>query len=309
MGGEELDLSEMYFARYAYENKAERYLKFHGNNNFGQGGQAHDVMDVIREHGLVTEDAYHGINYDSKIHNHSELSSVLKGFLEGLLKSRRPSQTWPEAYASILDTYLGEAPEKFEHSGTEVTPGQFLAATGIEVDDYIEVTSYSHAPFYEPVVLEVPDNWSHDPYYNIPLDDLMAIIDYSLDNGFTVCWDGDVSEKAFNHTKGIAAVPESVSDELDLSDGPVDEKSIDQEVRQLAFESFQSTDDHLMHIVGTAIDKNGTKYYLTKNSWGEKSNKFGGKLYMSTAYMRLHTVAVMIHVDAVPEDIKGKLGL
>jgi len=309
LGGDALDLSEMYFSRYAYENKAGRYVKFHSNNNFGQGGQAHDVMDVIMEHGLITEEAYHGINYDSDTHNHSELSAVLKGFLDGLLKGRRPSQTWPEAYASILDTYFGEVPETFAHGGKQVTPDQFLSSTGINVEDYVEISSYSHVPFYKPFVLEVPDNWSHDPYYNVPLDDLMKIIDYSLDNGFTVCWDGDVSEKAFSHKAGIAAVPENIDEVIDLSSGPVDEKAIDQETRQEAFESFQSTDDHLMHIVGTAADKNGTKYYLTKNSWGEKSNEFGGKLYMSTAYMRLHTVAFMVHVDAIPSEIKGKLGL
>jgi len=309
LGGDALDLSEMYFARHAYENKAGRYVKFHGNNNFGQGGQAHDVLDVIKESGMATEEAYHGIKYDSKTHNHSELSSVLKGFLDGLLKGRRPSQTWPDAYSTILDIYLGEVPETISFNGEQISPDQFVSSTGFDVSDYIEITSYSHASFYEPFVLEVPDNWSHDPFYNVPLDDLMEIMDYSLDNGFTVCWDGDVSEKAFSHKDGIAAVPEKVMEDLDLSAGPVDEKTIDQEIRQKTFETFESTDDHLMHIVGSAIDKNGTKYYLTKNSWGEKSNEFGGKLYMSTSYVRLQTVAIMVHVDAIPDEIKGKLGL
>ena len=308
-GGDELDLSEMYFARYAYENKAKRYVKFHGNNNFGQGGQAHDVMDVIREHGFVNENEYHGIMYDSKIHNHSELSSVLKGFLDGLLKGRNPSQTWPDAFASIPDTYLGDVPEAVEFTGKRTTPEQFVYTTGFDVADYVEITSYSHASFYEPFVLEVPDNWSHDPYYNVPLDDMIEVMNYALDNGFTVCWDGDCSEKGFSHKAGIAAVPEEAGENLDLSSGPVEEKSIDQENRQIAFESFQSTDDHLMHIVGSATDKNGTKYYLTKNSWGEMSNKFGGKLYMSTSYVRLHTVAIMVHVDAIPQEIREKLGL
>jgi bleomycin hydrolase len=309
LGGDELDLSEMYFARYAYENKAERYVKFHGNNNFGQGGQAHDVLDVVREHGFVNENDYHGIMYDSKIHNHSELSSVLKGFLDGLLKGRNPSQTWPDAYASILDTYLGDVPGAVEFPGKRTTPEQFVYTTGFEVADYVEITSYSHAPFYEPFVLEVPDNWSHDLYYNVPVDDLIAIMDYSLNNGFTVCWDGDCSETGFSHKAGIAAVPEEASEDLDLSSGPVEGKSIDQENRQIAFESFQSTDDHLMHIVGSATDKNGTKYYLTKNSWGENSNKFGGKLYMSTSYVRLNTIAIMVHLDAIPQEIREKLGL
>ena len=309
LGGDALDLSEMYFARYAYENKAGRYVKFHGNNNFGQGGQAHDVLDVIKESGMATEEAYHGIKYDSETHNHSELSSVLQGFLDGLLKGRKPSQTWPDAYATILDTYLGEVPEAVEFAGKRTTPEQFVYTTGFDASDYIEITSYSHAPFYEPFVLEVPDNWSHDPYYNVPLDDLIEIMDYSLDNGYTVCWDGDCSDKGFSHKDGIAAIPEETGESLDLSSGPVNEKTITQSDRQKAFETFESTDDHLMHIVGSANDKNGTKYYLTKNSWGEKSNKFGGKLYMSTSYVRLHTVAVMVHVDAVPDGIKEKLGL
>ena len=222
----------------------------------------------------------------------------MKGFLDGLLKGRNPSSTWPAAYATILDTYLGVVPEKFSFNGDKISPVRFVSSTGFDATDYVEITSYSHASFNEPFVLEVPDNWSHDLYYNL-----------SLDNGFTVCWDGDVSEKGFSHAAGIAAVPEEDSEGLDLSSGPVMEKAITQSVRQNAFESFQSTDDHLMHIVGSATDKNGTKYYLTKNSWGEKSNEFGGKLYMSTSYVRLHTIAIMVHVDAIPGEIKEKLGL
>ena len=309
LGGEPLDLSEMYFARYAYETKAGLYVKFHGHNNFGQGGQAHDVLNVIREHGFVTEDVYHGIKYDSKMHNHSELEAELEGFLGGLLKSRNPSQTWPVAYASVLDAYLGEVPGTFDYQGKQVSPEQLTSSTGFNPDDYIEITSYTHKPFYEPFVLEVPDNWSHDLYYNVPVDEMMAIINYSLDNGFTVDWDGDVSEKGFSHKNGIAAVPAEDSEDFDLTAGPVDEQSVDQEMRQIAFERFQATDDHLMHIVGTAVDKNGTRYYLTKNSWGEKSNSFGGKLYMSTAYVRLNTIALMVHKDAVPSELKAKLGL
>jgi bleomycin hydrolase len=309
LGGDEPDLSEMYFVRYAYENRARQYVMFHGKNNFGQGGQAHDVLNVVKEYGFVTEEAYPGIRYDSKIHNHSELSSVLEGFLDGLLKSRRPSTVWAGAYAKILDTYLGEVPETINYNGDQISPEQFALYTGIDASGYIEITSYSHAPFYEPFVLEVPDNWSHDLYYNLPLDEMMEVMDQALENGFTVCWDGDVSEKGFSHKDGIAAVPEEMSEDPDLSSGPVEEKTVDQEQRQRAFESFNSTDDHLMHITGSAFDKNGTGYYLTKNSWGEESNEFGGKLYMSTSYVRLHTIAIMVHKDAVPDDIKHKLGL
>jgi bleomycin hydrolase len=311
MGKDLLDLSEMYFVRYAYLDKADNYVRLHGNANFGQGGQAHDVINVVKKYGFVPEEVFNGLNYGSEIHDHSELVSVLKGFLDGLVKSRKLTPVWDEAYKSILDTYLGGEVKTFDYKGKSYTPVEFAAKMGFNAEDYIEITSYNHVPFYSEFVLEVPDNWSFDRYWNIPVDELVRIIDYSLDNGYTVCWDGDVSEKGFSHTNGIAIVPDDKGGgETETAQVvPVKEKKITQELRQESFNNYSTTDDHLMHITGTAEDKEGNRFYLTKNSWGTERNTLGGKLYMSVPYVRLNTIAILVHKDAVPKDIKVKLGL
>jgi bleomycin hydrolase len=311
MGKDQLDLSEMYFVRYAYLEKADNYIRLHGTANFGQGGQAHDVMNVVKKWGFVPEDVFTGLNYGSEIHDHSELVSVLKGFLDGLLKARKPTPVWDEAYRSILDTYLGADVKTFEYKGKSYTPQEFAGKMGFNTEDYIELTSYDHIPFYKESVLEIPDNWSFDGYWNVPIDELLRIIDYSIDNGYTVCWDGDVSEEGFSHTNGIAVVPEeNKSDEAAVVQaGPVKEKEIGQKLRKENFDNFSTTDDHLMHLVGTAEAQNDKRFYLTKNSWGTERNKLGGKLYMSVPYVRLHTIAIMVHKDAIPKDIKVKLGI
>jgi len=311
MGKDALDLSEMYFVRYAYLDKADNYLRLHGTANFGQGGQAHDVINVVKKYGFVPEDIYKGLNYGLEIHDHSELESVLKGFLDELIKIKKPSQVWDDAFNAILDTYLGSEVKSFDYKGKSYTPVEFARSMNFNPEDYIELTSYSHAPFYSEFVLEVPDNWSFDRYCNIPVDDLVRVVDNALDNGYTVCWDGDVSEKGFSHTNGIAVVPEEKekSETETAFAAPVREKTVTQELRQENFNNFSTTDDHLMHLIGTAEDQNGSRYYLTKNSWGEERNTLRGKLYMSIPYVRLHTIAILVHKDAIPEDIKLKLGL
>ncbi|KPK87258.1 MAG: aminopeptidase [Bacteroides sp. SM23_62_1] len=311
MGKEPLDLAEMFFVRHAYIKKAENYIRFHGNANFSQGGQAHDVMNAVRLYGVVPQEVYQGLNYGSDIHNHSELSSVLKGFLDGLLKNQVLSPVWEKAYDAILDVYLGDEVISFNYKGRAYTPSEFAISTVLDPDDYLELTSYTHAPFYSTFILEVPDNWSFDKYYNLPLDELIQVIDHALDNGYTVCWDGDVSEKGFSHSNGVAVVPDMTisMEDVPASQYAVKEKIITQELRQESFTNYSTTDDHLMHLVGTATAQNGQRFYLTKNSWGTESNNMGGKLYMSVPYARLHTIAVMVHKDALPEDIKEKLNL
>jgi bleomycin hydrolase len=268
-------------------------------------------MNVVKKYGFVPDQVYPGLNYGSDSHDHSELSSVLKGFLDGLLRSRVLSTVWEKAYDAILDVYLGNEITSFNYKGKSFTPNEFVRSMGFNPKDYIELTSYTHAPFYSSFVLEVPDNWSFDEYYNLPVDELVQVIDYALDNGHTVCWDGDVSEKGFSNTDGVAIVPEQVNIRGDESASPsaVKEKMITQELRQESFENYSTTDDHLMHLIGTAEEQDGERFYLTKNSWGGESNKLGGRLYMSVPYVRLHTIAIMVHKDAVPEEIKKKLKL
>ncbi|MBI9063077.1 MAG: aminopeptidase [Marinilabiliaceae bacterium] len=304
-GGPELDLSEMYFVRFAYPEKARLYTMVHGKGNFSEGGQAHDVMNVLKEHGMATEEAFPGRIDLTKPHNHSELASTQSAILDNYMKQRktRPSQQWTEVLAAVLNIYMGELPETVELEGKDLSPVAFAGEMKINADDYVELTSYSHHPWYSAFSLELPDNWSHDNYYNLPLDELMQVMNHALENGYSFVWDGDVSEKFFQHKKGAAIVPQA--DDAEMK--PQAEKSIDQAIRQEAFLSWNSTDDHLMHITGLSNDQEGTPYYKTKNSWGDKSNAFGGYLYMSESYMRLHTVAIMVHKDALPNAIAKKI--
>lgn len=314
MGLTETDLSEMYFVKHAYLNKADLFVRYHGMANFGQGGQAHDVMNVVREYGFVPETVYPGKNYGSDTHNHGELSAVLRGFLDGLTGGRiRPlSPVWPEAFRKVVETYLGEEPSAFQVEGKTFTPKSYLESTGFDPDQYVEITSYTHHPFYEKINLEVPDNWSGDLYYNLPVEELMEVIDHALMNGYTVAWDGDVSEQGMSHKNGVAILPEKEWDEMSdeerekIFKSPSPEKKVTQEMRQETFNNFLTTDDHLMHIVGISEDRAGNRYYITKNSWGTDSNEDGGFLRMSVPYVKLKTIAIMVHRDAVPENITKK---
>lgn len=309
MGKPEYDLSEMYIVKRAYEEKAKNYIKTHGESNFSQGGQAHDVLNEMVDHGLVPESAFLGRRYESEKHNHRELSTVTKYFLDGVLKARNPTTVWYEAFQAILDTYFGKDPVNFDYNGKNYTPQTFAKELGIDVNDYVEITSYTDMPYYEQSVLVIPDNWNWEKYYNVPLDELMQVMDYSLEQGYTFVWDGDMSDKGFSHKDNVAVVEESGDKEKDYLKNPIEEQHINADFRQKEFNNFNVTDDHLMHITGTVKDQNGTIYYKTKNSWGTESNKFGGYLNMSTEFMRLHTVAIMVHKDAIPKELKKKLNI
>lgn len=311
MGQPELDLSEMFTIRYDYVNKADWYLRMHGNNNFAQGGQAHDVINVIRDHGFVPESVYHGIMYGEERHNHSELTPMLTGIVDIARQKKlgKVSPVWEDAFVAVLETYLGEAPKEFEWEGKSYSPVGFSDAMGFNPDDYIELTSYTHRPYYQPFPLEVPDNWSHDLYYNLPLDELVEVAFNAFEKGYTVCWDGDVSERGnFNHADGYAVIPAEEQEEgVLLKDRK--EMEVCEIKRQEAFDNFQSTDDHLMHLTGVFEDQKGTKYFKTKNSWGAESNDYGGFLFMSETYFRYKTVAIMVHKDAIPDGIAEKIRL
>lgn len=315
MGKGEFDLSEMYFARNAYISKTEQLIRFQGKNNFGQGGQAHDVLDVLRTKGVMPEEVYSGLINGEKMHNHSEMEQFLSLIANNVatpvrgqqgMPPRKPSQRWRDVANSIMDVYLGKVPESFTYKGKEYTPQTFAKELGLNPDDYVELTSFEIFPFYKKGHVPVPDNWSHDHYYNLPLDDIMAVMENAVKNGYTVDWDGDVSEKGFKAKDGYAVVPEEVKDE-DVTK-PEKEKVITDELHLASFNDQTTTDDHLMHITGLAKDQNGTKFWLTKNSWGPVG-KYNGYLYMSDAYTRYKMIAIMVHKDAIPKDIKEKLGL
>lgn len=321
------DLSEMYFARKAYEIKAVNYVRLHGTANFGEGGQAHDVFNVIRKYGMITEAAYSGLANGQTKPAHAELEAVLSAMVGAISKNPagKLSPEWVKAISGVLDVYMGKVPETFgEKNSTAVD-----FAGIINPDDYIEITSYTHQPYYTVFSLEIPDNWSGGMYYNVKPDELIEIMDYSLKQGFTFAWDGDVSDKGFSHQKNVAIVPEvkienitgterSKWDKLSEKERkqqffsfekPVPEKEITTEMRQAAFDNFSATDDHLMHVTGTVTDQNGKRYFKTKNSWAPDSNSNGGYLNISESYMRLNTIAILVHRDVVPKEIRKKLAI
>ena len=326
----EYDLSEMFVVYHTYVDKAKQYARWQGNVNFAGGGAFHDVIEVIREYGIIPDEVYSGKVIGEEGHVHGEMDVVLSGYMEALIKNRNRKLTpvWDEGLKGILDAYLGEVPSEFIYNGKEYTPVSFAAEMGLDMDDYVEIGSYTHHPFYSEFILEVPDNWMMGEIYNVPLGEMMEIIDYSLDNGYTVGWGADVSEKGFSWKNGVAIVPagdledltgtererwEKLSEEerqkmMYSFEKPVPEKVITQELRQEAFDNYQTTDDHGMHITGRAYDQEGNKYYLVKNSWGTDGNDYEGYFYASDAYVAYKTIDVVVHKDGVPKDIRKKLG-
>lgn len=308
ISGKEIDISEMYNVRNTYPVKAENYLMRQGKAQFSEGGLAHDVINSIAKNGLVPQSAYTGLAGDAESHNHAEMVAVLTAMLETYndKPTKELSDQWRDAINAIMDVYLGEAPEKFKFEGKEYTPMSFLKMTGINPQDYVTITSFEHAPFYDDFILNIPDNFSNGSMYNVPLDEMMQIIDAALENGYTVELDCDVSEPTFSARNGVAIIPLDDSKNDEALKTPVEEREINQAYRQQLFENQETTDDHLMHITGTLVDQNGTKYYKVKNSWGDKL-AHGGFVYMSESYMRLKTISVMIHKDALPKSTRKKL--
>lgn len=309
-------LSTMYNVRFAYPQKTKRYVRYSGNAAFGMGGQAHDVFNVIKEFGIVPEEIYPAMNIKEEKHNHGELDAVIKAIADAVIRNKggKITPVWPKVIDAALDVYLGIPPKEFFYKGIKYSPTSFVDSLGLNVNDYVEFTSFTHHPFYEWIDLEVPDNWSRDKYYNIPIDVMMHMIDSSLIAGYSVLWDGDTSEKDFSK-KGIAIVPEEENstvdedEEKDKKYEPVKEKFITQQMRQETFDNQTTTDDHLMHITGLAKDKRGYTFYYTKNSWGTKDKKFDGYWYISEPYIRLKTIAVVLHKDVIPDWLKKKINI
>ena len=300
-GHSPLNLSEMFVARNVYLNKAQNYVLRQGKANFGEGALAHDLINAVRSHGLMPESAYPGNRNGQGQHDHSEMAAVLESVLKAITARSRPSTEWKQAYSAILDVYLGQAPEKFSFEGQDYTPQEFAEHLGFNAKDYVNLTSYTHHPFGEPFVLEIPDNFSNGSFQNVPIDQLVQTIDNAIANGYSVAWDGDVSESGFNSGRGLAVLPKNPNDRKRFSE-PVEQMQVTQEMRQQTFEDLTTSDDHLMHLTGIARDKEGNKYYIIKNSWGE-IGPYDGYLYMSEAYVRLKTVAILVHKDALEPSV------
>lgn len=300
----DLDLSEMFSVRATYMDKAQNYILRQGKANFSEGSLSHDVIKAVERVGVVPESAFSGKPEGVQTHNHGELLSAAKGMLNGLQKRQTLSPRWKQAMGALLDIYMGTAPKEFDYQGKKYTPKSFANFLDINSKDYISLTSYTHHPFYHPFVLEIPDNYSNGWYQNIPMEELEKTVDYAIKNGFSVAWDGDVSEATFNHKEGLAILPKDPN-RKNLWDKPEEEINVTQDLRQSTFESKATTDDHLMHLVGIAYDSKGNKYYKIKNSWGN-SNTFKGYLYMSQAYFQLKTVGILLHKEGIPKAITKK---
>jgi bleomycin hydrolase len=330
-GKPQTDLSAMFVVNNCYCKKAQKYVRMQGKTNFGPGGIFYDIIDVITNYGLVPEAVYPGIKYNENKHDHIEMDEVLKKMVDAVIenKSNKISPVWSEAIKKTVDSYLGQIPESFEFNGRIYTPKSFVTDyCEINPDDYVQITSFLHHPFYKPFILEVPDNWIWSDFYNVPLDVMQQIIDNSLEKGYTVAWAADVTEKGFATAKaGIAAVPDLLfadSTEVDNSkkdslsgkkelmkfdlSKPFQEKTISQEIRQTAFDNQETTDDHGMHIIGLAKDQNGKIYYKVKNSWGNYNN-YDGYFYASQQYVRYKTTSIMVNKKSIPNDIRKKLGI
>lgn len=314
MGKGSFDLSEMYVVRNIYPLKAELYVRMHGSSRLSEGGLFHDVNTVFERYGIVPEAAYSGLQPGQEAHNHSELTHLVSEYLEAVVANpnRQLSTRWLAGFEGILDAYLGELPETFDYEGETYTPASFAAYLGLDMDDYVELMSFTHQPMYEQSILQVPDNWDYHRMWNVPLDDLVDVVEHALATGYTVAWDADVSEKTFSHRNGVAVIPATEWAELGneeqqaLFQRPAPELTVTADLRQAAFDDLRTTDDHLMHIVGAARDQEGTRYYLVKNSWGE-TNACGGYVFVSEAYFRYKTIHIMLHQDGLPEAVAAKL--
>ena len=330
-GGEPMHLSEMWIVRHSFMDKAEKYVRMHGTLNFAEGGAAHDVTEGIREHGIVPFEVYPGLNYGTAKPDFHEISEVLKSYLDAVIRAavNKPLSTaWKRGFNAILDEYFGVLPETFTYEGKEYTPESFAASLPISMDDYVDVSSFTHHPFYSRFIIEVPDNWMWAEVYNVPLEEMMQIVDNALENGYTVAWGTDVSEKGFSRTKGIGVIPEAdlegmsgteaerwgklTEQEKEAAlykfDKPGKERTITQEMRQTSFDNWETTDDHGMLIMGVAKDQNGTPYYKVQNSWNTVA-PYDGFWYFSKPFVAYKTTSLMVNKNAIPKEIAKKLGL
>ncbi|MCX6225133.1 MAG: aminopeptidase [Bacteroidia bacterium] len=307
IGKPEVELSVMYTVRNIYVDKAEQFVRWNGKCEFGPGGADHDVTNSIKKYGIVPWSVYAGNEIKENRVIHNEMDGVLRAYVDGIVKNPngKISTAWKTGFSNLVDAYLGKVPENFEYKGTSYTPLTFATSLGLNMDDYVQISSFTHHPFYEQFELEVPDNWMRGTANNVTVNELDQIVEYSLKNGFTVAWAADL-DKGFNFGLGVAVVPPDNWDGKTFKPGM--EPEITQERRQVEFENYQTTDDHGMHLVGIAHDQNGGKYYLEKNSWGQ-GNLYKGYSYISPAYLKLKSTCIMVNKNGIPQEIRAKLGL
>ena len=303
------NLSEIFVARQVYVRKAENFVGRHGKAQFGEGSLGHDLINVIDKYGIVPTEVFDGLKLNSEKHNHAELANILEAFLKAVIqnKGKKLTPVWMDAYSALLDVYLGAFPEEFEYQGKKYTPKSFATSLGIQKENYVTLTSYTHQPFYNKFVLDIPDNWDNGFFYNVNLEELVTTTKEALKNGYTIEWDADVSNEGFSSKKGLAIVP--LEDEAPNFVTDEEEMEVTQTNRQENYENYTVTDDHLMHIVGLAKGINGQDYFIVKNSWGDEKgmDDFKGHIIVSEAYFKMNTISVMLHKDAVGNNLKNKM--
>lgn len=317
MGKGRVNLSEMFVVHKAYQAKADIYVRMHGSHSFSPGGAFHDVLNVWKQDGMMPQTAYAGLNYGESKHMHGEMDQLLSGMVKTVVSAPngKISPSWKKAFDATLDGYLGVIPQSFDVNGKKYDAKSYAQSLGINPDDYVFITSFTHHPNYSKFVLEVPDNWAMGEVYNLPLNELAEVMNNAVASGYSFAWAADVSEKGFAWKNGVAVVPEqrwedATKAEVDsLISWPTKQLTITPELRQQAFDNYETQDDHGMHIVGKAKDQNGTGYYIVKNSWGTKSNECDGYLYASESYVLYKTTCIMLHKNAIPKPIAKKLGL
>ncbi|WP_420186642.1 aminopeptidase C [Bacteroides pyogenes] len=327
-GKGEYDFSEMFVVHKTMQDRGANYVRYHGDNSFSPGGSFYDVVFCMKRYGLVPQETMPGIMYGDSMHVHNEVDAVAEGYVKAIAKSKltKLSPVWKKGLSAIYDTYLGECPEKFTYKGKEYTPLTFVESLGLKAEDYVSLTSYTHHPFYTQFALEIQDNWRNGLSYNLPIDELMAVMDNAVRKGYTFAWGSDVSETGFTRD-GIAVMPDAkkgaeltgsdmarwtgltaTDKRKELTSKPLQEMAVTQEMRQEAYDNWETTDDHGMLIYGIAKDQNGKEYFMVKNSWGT-NNKYKGIWYASKAFVAYKTMNILVHKDALPKEIAKKLGI
>lgn len=317
LGKQPVELSQIYSARNVYVEKGINYVRMHGAITLGDGGALHDVINMYKKYGTVPREVYTGLNYGTDKNKFAEMSALIEGVLAAVVKNPNGELTpnWQKAYAAVIDSYLGKVPDNFTYKGKSYTPQSFAKeVVGINPDDYVEMSSFTNAPYYQKTTMMVPDNWSLDQVYNIKLNDMTDVIDNALKKGYTVAWATDVSEKSFSWKNGVAYVSTKKFDDMtaeekaDMFNGPKAEPEITPEMRQAAFDNYTTTDDHGMHIIGLAKDQTGKEYYIVKNSWGE-TNDYKGFLFVTKNFVKYKTTALLVNKGGIPAEIAKKLGV
>lgn len=328
LGKGEYDLSEMFIVHKTMEDRGVNYVRYHGDSSFSPGGSFYDAIYCIKNYGIVPQEVMPGIMYGDTLPVHNELDAVAGAYVNAIAKGnlKKLTPVWKNGLKAIYDTYLGECPEKFTYNGKEYTPKSFTESLGFNPDDYVSLTSYTHHPFYTQFAIEIQDNWRNGLSYNLPIDELMAVMDNAINKGYTFAWGSDVSEQGFTRN-GIAVMPDakkaaemsgsdmarwiggnSKTANSDLTSRPLPEKEITQEMRQIAFDNWETTDDHGMLIYGIAKDQTGKEYFMVKNSWGT-AGQYNGIWYASKAFVAYKTMNILVHKDALPKEIAKKLGI